>query len=275
MKLKDLIRSPWYIATLILCAVLTCILLIVITHNQDEQVNDIPDTETPISYHSLDDVMNNVCLAAGVTPSEIIAFHIIYNNGNLSPLTYDITLTCDGHIYQYKAEQSENGEVIVSPIVHAEDKVKDELPDNAEETTPKIENDSPATYVPSDELEEKPDDDYISTMKIKENVLLDALLTEADVDFVTIKLSEKQAVPIYEVVFETKDKYRKYIYQVNASTGLLRSRTYYNADDLWDEENIFMKQEGQNAKWYDEIWEEGIPDGKRGNQSFYDEPIYE
>lgn len=275
MKLKDLIRSPWYIATLILCIVLICILLIVVTHNQNGQVSDMPDAETSVSHFSLDDIMNHVCLASGVTTSEIANFHIICNNGNSASLTYNITLTYSGHTYHYKAEQSENGEIIVSSIVHAEDKVKDELPDNAEETTPKIENDSPATYVPSDEFEEKLDDDYISTMKIKENVLLDALLTEADVDFVTIKLSEKQAVPIYEVVFETKDKYRKYIYQVNASTGLLRSRTYYNADDLWDEENIFMKQEGQNAKWYDEIWEEGIPDGKRGNQSFYDEPIYE
>ena len=275
MKLKDLIKSPWYIFTLILCAVLACILLIVVTHNPEEQVNNMPDAKTPSSYLSLDYAMTHVCLVAGITPSEIMDFHISYNNGNSPALTYDITLTFDGHTYQYKAEQTENGEVIVSPTSPTENTLKDELPDDTSQiTAPEEGSTSSEISTPAIEPEGNPSYHYVSTTKVKENVLLDSLLTEDDVDFVTIELNESEEVPFYEVVFETKDKYRKYIYKVNAFTGLLRSRTYYNADDIWDEGNIFMKHEGKNAKWYDEIWEKGIPDGKRGSQSFYNEPIY-
>ena len=204
MKIKDLIKSPWYIATLILCALLACTLFFVIISDQSERADDVPNTETTTSDSSLTNVPDHSNQGTAYAPEEITDIYDNNDNPSIAPEVYT----------------------------------------------------------------------YFSESKVKENVLLDALLTEGDVDFILNELNESEEVPFYEVVFETKDKYRKYIYKVNAFTGLLRSRTYYNADDIWDEGNIFMKHEGKNAKWYDEIWEKGIPDGKRGSQSFYNEPIY-
>ena len=209
MKRKNIIKSPWCILLLLLCAMLTCTLFIVITCNQEKTVNDTANAALPQN-------------------DEVIVLP------NTSPT--------------------------VTPEASPPDEPSSAINDTSSELPP-----------PSAESE---NNNYVSTARVKENVLLDALLTEDDVDFVSIELNENDSVPVYEVVFETKDQYRKYIYQVNAATGLLRSRTYYNADDVWDEENIFMKHEGRNAKWHDIIWEEGIPDGKRGSQSFYNEPVY-
>ena len=119
---------------------------------------------------------------------------------------------------------------------------------------------------------------YADIELVKEYVLLDSKLDSDEINFISVELNKSSEPPIYEIVFETTNGYRKYIYHANALNGLLRDRTYYNADDVVDEANIFMIKEGQNAKYYDVIWDNSdgynVPDGKRGSQSFYGDPVY-
>ena len=119
---------------------------------------------------------------------------------------------------------------------------------------------------------------YADIKLVKEYVLLDSKLDSDEINFISVELNESSEPPIYEIVFETTNGYRKYIYHANALNGLLRDRTYYNADDVVDEANIFMIEEGKNAKYYDVIWDNSdgynVPDGKRGSQSFYGDPVF-
>lgn len=115
---------------------------------------------------------------------------------------------------------------------------------------------------------------YVSKELVKSQVLKDSENQVSDVHFISIELDEKQIPPIYEVVFESKNGYRRYIYQVNALNGLLRHRTYYNQDDLWDEENIFYHIEGEDDdNSMARLWDADCRTNK-GSQSYYNEPVY-
>ena len=86
---------------------------------------------------------------------------------------------------------------------------------------------------------------YVSESKVKESILGDLQYDDnpEDLVFVSIALDETQTPPMYDVIAETADKYRKHIYKVNAETGLIRDRIFYNADNFEEEGQIGLHKE--------------------------------
>ena len=86
---------------------------------------------------------------------------------------------------------------------------------------------------------------YVSESKVKESILGDLQYDDnpEDLVFVSIALDETQTPPVYDVIAETADKYRKHIYKVNAETGLIRDRIFYNADNFEEEGQIGLHKE--------------------------------
>ncbi|MBR5488643.1 MAG: hypothetical protein IKV72_02985 [Firmicutes bacterium] len=116
---------------------------------------------------------------------------------------------------------------------------------------------------------------YVSEDKVKESILGDLQYDDnpEDLVFVSIALDETQTPPVYDVIAETADKYRKHIYKVNAETGLIRDRVFYNADNFDEEGQIGLyhergdssEPEAWNQYWElycspsGQVYHEGIP----------------
>ncbi|MBR4862049.1 MAG: hypothetical protein IKU09_07595 [Firmicutes bacterium] len=116
---------------------------------------------------------------------------------------------------------------------------------------------------------------YVSEDKVKESILGDLQYDDnpEDLVFVSIALDETQTPPVYDVIAETADKYRKHIYKVNAETGLIRDRVFYNADNFDEEGQIGLyhergdssEPEAWNKYWElycspsGQVYHEGIP----------------
>ncbi len=91
----------------------------------------------------------------------------------------------------------------------------------------------------------------------------------------TFELDASSDVAIYNVVMEPTNpdlKGDKYIYKVNAKTGLIRYRVYYDHENREDEEQIGLYHDRGDAsdettEQWNRYWEAGfVPDG----QLFYE-----
>ena len=90
---------------------------------------------------------------------------------------------------------------------------------------------------------------YVSEAKVKENILGDLQYSKEPekLIFHSIELDESQEPAIYLVEVETADLYRKLFYQINAQTGLIRDRIFYNADNFEEEGQIGLHKEGGDS----------------------------
>lgn len=275
MKTKDILKSPLYLITLALCICLAVAFLISEVGQEDESV-DIEDKKLDMAYTAVLEKFD-------LSEEKIDSFSVAYERKETDvedSYVYQVITIADEETRNFTVTLFLNGTVnVVENVI--ENKIDDETgedPDSEEISSNSTSQTSGSNASSSSAKENSTKSKYTDIELVKEYVLLDSKLDSDEVNFISVELNESSEPPIYEIVFETTNGYRKYIYHANALNGLLRDRTYYNADDVVDEANIFMIEEGKNAKYYDVIWDNSdgynVPDGKRGSQSFYVEPVY-
>lgn len=106
----------------------------------------------------------------------------------------------------------------------------------------------------------KPVSRFVSKEKVKASILGDLQYDDnpEDLVFLSITLDESQDPPVYDVIAETADKYRKHVYKVNAETGLIRDRVFYNADNFDEEGQIGLYHErgdSSEPEAWNKYWE--------------------
>lgn len=106
----------------------------------------------------------------------------------------------------------------------------------------------------------KPVSRFVSEEKVKASILGDLQYDDnpEDLVFLSITLDESQDPPVYDVIAETADKYRKHVYKVNAETGLIRDRVFYNADNFDEEGQIGLYHErgdSSEPEAWNKYWE--------------------
>ena len=268
MKAKDILKSPLYLITLTLCICLAVAFLIFEVSHEDESV-DIEDKKLDMAYTAVLEKFD-------FSEEEIDSFSVTYERNTETDVegsyVYQVITIADEETRNFTVTLFLNGTVNVIENKTGEDTDSEEASSNS------ISQTSGSNASSSSAKEYSTKSKYADIKLVKEYVLLDSKLDSDEINFISVELNKSSEPPIYEIVFETTNGYRKYIYHANALNGLLRDRTYYNADDVVDEANIFMIKEGKNAKYYDVIWDNSdgynVPDGKRGSQSFYGDPVY-
>lgn len=268
MKAKDILKSPLYLITLTLCICLAVAFLIFEVSHEDESV-DIEDKKLDIAYTAVLEKFD-------FSEEEIDSFSVTYERNTETDVegsyVYQVITIADEETRNFTVTLFLNGTVNVIENKTGEDTDSEEASSNS------ISQTSGSNASSSSAKEYSTKSKYADIELVKEYVLLDSKLDSDEINFISVELNKSSEPPIYEIVFETTNGYRKYIYHANALNGLLRDRTYYNADDVVDEANIFMIKEGKNAKYYDVIWDNSdgynVPDGKRGSQSFYGDPVF-
>ena len=268
MKTKEILKSPLYLITLALCICLAVAFLISEVGQEDESV-DIEDKKLDIAYTAVLEKFD-------FSEEEIDSFSVTYERNTETDVedsyVYQVITIADEETRNFTVTLFLNGTVNVIENKTGEDTDSEEASSNS------ISQTSGSNASSSSAKEYSTKSKYADIELVKEYVLLDSKLDSDEINFISVELNKSSEPPIYEIVFETTNGYRKYIYHANALNGLLRDRTYYNADDVVDEANIFMIKEGKNAKYYDVIWDNSdgynVPDGKRGSQSFYGDPVY-
>lgn len=268
MKAKDILKSPLYLITLTLCICLAVAFLIFEVSHEDESV-DIEDKKLDIAYTAVLEKFD-------FSEEEIDSFSVTYERNTETDVegsyVYQVITIADEETRNFTVTLFLNGTVNVIENKTGEDTDSEEASSNS------ISQTSGSNASSSSAKENSTKSKYADIKLVKEYVLLDSKLDSDEINFISVELNKSSEPPIYEIVFETTNGYRKYIYHANALNGLLRDRTYYNADDVVDEANIFMIKEGKNAKYYDVIWDNSdgynVPDGKRGSQSFYGDPVF-
>ena len=272
MKPKDILKSPLYLITLSLCICLAVAFLISEIGQEDEYV-DIEDKKLDMAYTAVLEKFD-------FSEEEIESFSVTYERNAETDVensyVYQVITIADEETRNFTVTLFFNGTVNV-----IENKINDgtgEDTDSKEAPSNSTSQTSGSNAFSSSAKEYSTKSKYADIELVKEYVLLDSKLDSNEINFISVELNKSSEPPIYEIVFETTNGYRKYIYHANALNGLLRDRTYYNADDVVDEANVFMIKEGKNAKYYDVIWDNSdgynVPDGKRGSQSFYGEPVF-
>lgn len=128
------------------------------------------------------------------------------------------------------------------------------------ETAEQTEPVKPQTDPGGKPAQSQPVSKYVSESKVKESVLGDLQYDDnpEDLVFVSIILDESQEPPVYDVIAEPSDKYRKHIFKVNAETGLIRDRVFYNADNFEEEEQIGLYHErgdSSEPETWNQYWE--------------------
>ena len=268
MKTKDILKSPLYLITLALCICLAVAFLISEVGQEDESV-DIEDKKLDMAYTAVLEKFD-------FSEEEIDSFSVTYERNTETDVegsyVYQVITIADEETRNFTVTLFLNGTVNVIENKTGEDTDSEEASSNS------ISQTSGSNASSSSAKEYSTKSKYADIELVKEYVLLDSKLDSDEINFISVELNKSSEPPIYEIVFETTNGYRKYIYHANALNGLLRDRTYYNADDVVDEANIFMIKEGKNAKYYDVIWDNSdgynVPDGKRGSQSFYGDPVF-
>ena len=268
MKAKDILKSPLYLITLTLCICLAVAFLIFEVSHEDESV-DIEDKKLDMAYTAVLEKFD-------FSEEEIDSFSVTYERNTETDVegsyVYQVITIADEETRNFTVTLFLNGTVNVIENKTGEDTDSEEASSNS------ISQTSGSNASSSSAKEYSTKSKYADIELVKEYVLLDSKLDSDEINFISVELNKSSEPPIYEIVFETTNGYRKYIYHANALNGLLRDRTYYNADDVVDEANIFMIKEGKNAKYYDVIWDNSdgynVPDGKRGSQSFYGDPVF-
>ena len=268
MKAKDILKSPLYLITLTLCICLAVAFLIFEVSHEDESV-DIEDKKLDIAYTAVLEKFD-------FSEEEIDSFSVTYERNTETDVegsyVYQVITIADEETRNFTVTLFLNGTVNVIENKTGEDTDSEEASSNS------ISQTSGSNASSSSAKEYSTKSKYADIELVKYFVLLNSKLFSDDINFISVELNKSSEPPIYEIVFETTNGYRKYIYHANALNGLLRDRTYYNADDVVDEANIFMIKEGKNAKYYDVIWDNSdgynVPDGKRGSQSFYGDPVF-
>ena len=268
LKAKDILKSPLYLITLTLCICLAVAFLIFEVSHEDESV-DIEDKKLDIAYTAVLEKFD-------FSEEEIDSFSVTYERNTETDVegsyVYQVITIADEETRNFTVTLFLNGTVNVIENKTGEDTDSEEASSNS------ISQTSGSNASSSSAKEYSTKSKYADIELVKEYVLLDSKLDSDEINFISVELNKSSEPPIYEIVFETTNGYRKYIYHANALNGLLRDRTYYNADDVVDEANIFMIKEGKNAKYYDVIWDNSdgynVPDGKRGSQSFYGDPVF-
>lgn len=265
MKAKEIFKTPIYLITLFIC-ICFAIAFFVSAFAKD---NDIASTE--YEYGTLDIVYNEVLDKLEFDDDEINTFSILCEKADSEDCrTYQVKIRVGEEVREFTVTAFADGHIDVLENANGSENESGEGTDSNEvygEISKAANENSAASK-------------YADTALVKERVLMDSLLKEEKVNFISITLDESGETPLYEIVFETKDGYRKYIYHANALNGLLRDRTYYNADDVCDEDNIFWyweneEDDGARASYtYYNIWENLKTQSQRGGQSFYDEPVY-
>lgn len=265
MKAKEIFKTPIYLITLFICICFAIAFFVSAFANDDD--NDI----TAAEYGSPDMAYNAVLDKFAFDADEIDTFSILCEKAdNEDYRTYQVSITLGEEVREFTVTAFSDGHIDALENVSGSE---NETGEGADSNKANGEASKPAN-------ENANDSKYADVELVKERVLMDSLLDEERVNFLPFTLDESGETPVYEVVFETKDGYRKYIYHVNALNGLLQDRTYYNADDLCDEENIFWcweNEEDDGARetyTYYNIWENLKTQAHRGSQSFYGEPVY-
>lgn len=267
MRTKDILKSPLYLITLVICICFAGAFL-VSAFGQDDEIVEKENKK-------LDDAYFAVLEKFELTEEEIDSCSISYEknteNDNEESCVYQIITTIDEEerVFTVTFFSNEYIEVVENGISDLPNDDEDSG-NNKSELSANTSNSQTSNSKESSSSQSK----YVSKELVKSQVLKDSENQVSDVHFISIELDEKQIPPIYEVVFESKNGYRRYIYQVNALTGLLRHRTYYNQDDLWDEENIFYHIEGEDDdNSMARLWDADCRTNK-GGQSYYNEPVY-
>lgn len=265
MNLKEIIKSPLFLILAGICVILLCMLVFFAAHWADMQhgtgegmPEDLQQTEADIR---LDDVAAAVLLEAGVDAESVSALIVSMEQTLEAGVIYNVEFTVEEKTYRCEVKPV-TGDFAVGELVQ-----KGTEPEETPETV------KPEDSNPKPKPQPAPASPYVSKDVVKAQVLKDADLSENLAVFRSITLNEESDPPIYDVVFESSNGYVKYIYQVNALNGLLRSRTYYNADDKWDEGNIFLYYDGDDDSYEEGLWDEGCRTNK-GGQSFYNAPVF-
>ena len=263
MNPKEIIKSPLFLVLAGICVILLCILAFFAVHWADMQHGTgegMPENlQQTVPAIRLDDVAAAVLLEAGVDAERVSALAVFMNQSEESGTIYHVEFTVGEETFACEVKPV-TGDFAVGELVQ---KVTD--PEDAPE--------SAKTEASNPKPKPAPASPYVSKDVVKAQVLKDADLSETLAVFRSITLNEESDPPIYDVVFESSNGYVKYIYQVNALNGLLRSRTYYNADDKWDEGNIFLYYDGDDDSYEEGLWDEGCRTNK-GGQSFYNAPVF-
>ncbi|MCI8608972.1 MAG: hypothetical protein HFE73_04940 [Firmicutes bacterium] len=278
MKAKDIIKSPVYIVTVIICIVLATAVA-VMTLEKEPVGNADSDAEFNKGSCTIDTIYSAVLDEINVDEAAVESFSITkqawegHSEAGAAQdggFQYEVSLICETQRYTVTVIAFPDGtieitETVCEPLGVSPEDEKENTPSQTSSTSSK--SSSPQTSKP-----EQPDSKYASVELVKERVLMDTQLRADQVTFLSVTLDENTEPPMYEIIFETLDGYRKYIYHANAITGLLHDRTYYNIDDVYDEDNIFLHSDGDSGNTLvEKIWDEFR---LQGHQSFYDEPVY-
>lgn len=136
--------------------------------------------------------------------------------------------------------------------------------DAKEEESSKSEESAPAKPQSSQNSNtakpQTPANKYVTGEKVMESILGDLQYSNNPdkLIFRTIELDESLEPAVYHVTAETSDLYRKLIYKVNAETGLIRDRIFYNADNFEEEGQIGLHKEigdSSEPEPWNQYWE--------------------
>ncbi len=123
---------------------------------------------------------------------------------------------------------------VVFALTSSAPKAADPVPEQSQQMDPEEQAEPREPADATEAAERSPAGNFITLDEAKQIALSDAGLTESQVTFYNVKLTQDDGIQIYEVEFYSKNK--EYEYEINASSGrILDSDIDY--DDDYDEED--------------------------------------